>query len=230
MVHHIILTGLAVLVLLLVAKRFFRKSEIPLPPGPKPWPIIGNTLHMPAVQPWKTYREWCETSRECYLRIRTNELDRPLISLYVVGSDIVFLHLPGFPTLVIGSLQAATDLLDKRSQTYSSRPSMAMVDMYVLVCTPLVTCDGSLVYFLLLRMTWNEFHVGSMQHDANWRNHRRVFHQHFRQAAMEKLRPDQQRWARAFASWILHSPHGTGGFIRQWVSFDIIIATSHTHY
>ena len=39
----------------------YRKPEISLPPGPKPWPLIGNVLHMPTVRPWERYREWCET-------------------------------------------------------------------------------------------------------------------------------------------------------------------------
>lgn len=31
-----------------------------LPPGPKPWPIIGNVLDVPSEQAWKTYAQWSE--------------------------------------------------------------------------------------------------------------------------------------------------------------------------
>lgn len=33
-------------------------SSIPLPPGPKGYPIIGNLLDMPEEVEWKKYREW----------------------------------------------------------------------------------------------------------------------------------------------------------------------------
>lgn len=46
----------------LAALRFKRRnSQLPLPPGPKPWPIIGNILDVPTVRPWETYHEWCRT-------------------------------------------------------------------------------------------------------------------------------------------------------------------------
>jgi len=35
-------------------------SSLPLPPGPKGWPIIGNFLDMPTEFEWKTYHEWCK--------------------------------------------------------------------------------------------------------------------------------------------------------------------------
>lgn len=37
-----------------------RQSRLPLPPGPKPWPIIGNVYDVPSIRPWEKYREWCE--------------------------------------------------------------------------------------------------------------------------------------------------------------------------
>ena len=31
---------------------------LPLPPGPKGLPIIGNLLDVPTMSPWKTFHEW----------------------------------------------------------------------------------------------------------------------------------------------------------------------------
>lgn len=68
--------ALAALVLLVVAKRRVSgPRKLSLPPGPKPWPIVGNAPHMPSIRPWETYREWCEASRECTAStIRCGEL------------------------------------------------------------------------------------------------------------------------------------------------------------
>ena len=36
-------------------------NGLPLPPGPKGLPIIGNMLDMPADKPWLVYHEWSKT-------------------------------------------------------------------------------------------------------------------------------------------------------------------------
>ena len=43
---------------------------------------------------------------------------------------MVFLDLPNQPTLIINSFAAANELLDKRSQNYSSRPTFVMDKLY----------------------------------------------------------------------------------------------------
>jgi hypothetical protein len=37
---------------------YTRKSVLPLPPGPKGWPLIGNVLDMPKSHAWKTFAQW----------------------------------------------------------------------------------------------------------------------------------------------------------------------------
>ena len=43
------------------AKRLLRQN-LPLPPGPKGWPIIGNLLQIPQDFAYETYHAW---AREC---------------------------------------------------------------------------------------------------------------------------------------------------------------------
>jgi hypothetical protein len=36
-------------------------NGLPLPPGPKGYPLIGNLFDMPLVKPWVVYDEWRKT-------------------------------------------------------------------------------------------------------------------------------------------------------------------------
>ena len=49
---------IAATIILLVRKRPKYCSGSPYPPGPRPYPIIGNLCDIPTVQPWVTYTEW----------------------------------------------------------------------------------------------------------------------------------------------------------------------------
>jgi hypothetical protein len=43
----------------LIALRWYvRRTPLPLPPGPRGWPIIGNLLDMPSGDFGKAYTEW----------------------------------------------------------------------------------------------------------------------------------------------------------------------------
>ncbi|OCH92747.1 cytochrome P450 [Obba rivulosa] len=70
-----------------------------MPPGPQGLPFIGNKHQIPNVKPWRKFAEW-------------NKQYGPVVSL----------HLGSTPVIILGTAQAAWDLLEKRSEIYSSRP------------------------------------------------------------------------------------------------------------
>ncbi|TFY79263.1 hypothetical protein EWM64_g4749 [Hericium alpestre] len=79
----------------------------PLPPGPIPFPVIGNVLSAQTRTPWVTYAEW------------SRKYNSELVSFTVFGQMYI----------VVNSLRAAKEIFETRSAMYSSRPYMTMVDM-----------------------------------------------------------------------------------------------------
>lgn len=51
------LLGVLAIVWFLIPRRT-SKSSLPLPPGPKKLPFIGNVLDLPTKDDWLTYHEW----------------------------------------------------------------------------------------------------------------------------------------------------------------------------
>jgi hypothetical protein len=79
-------------------------KRLPYPPGPRPLPILGNALDMPKSYYWVGYNDWAKEYGD-------------LIHTQVFGQHYILLN----------SLEAAEDLLEKRSAIYSSRPRLPMI-------------------------------------------------------------------------------------------------------
>jgi len=173
-----VILGLAAL-LALISR--FRRPKYPLPPGPKPWPIIGNALDMPSVRPWETYREWCKR----------------------YDSDIIHVHVPSQPAVILGSVTAAIDLFEKRSQLYSDR-----------------------IRYVVAEMMNYEYNTVIMPYDGQWRAHRKLFHQHFQQSVVHNYIPIQTRQIRNFLSLVLESPEKTPDHAR-FAATSIIVEITY---
>lgn len=89
-----------------------------LPPGPSPTLILGNIRGLDGRNPWKTYTKWAEEYGRAHQRVEKLRL----ISSFHPG-EIIYTQLLGQDIIVISSERVAHDLLDRRSQNYSSRPA-----------------------------------------------------------------------------------------------------------
>ncbi|OOQ91426.1 Fumitremorgin C synthase [Penicillium brasilianum] len=77
------------------------RKRLPLPPGPKPLPIIGNLHQVPRELPWKIYKQWADTY-----------------------GPIMTIHLAGTTTVVFSSWDVIKTHVERRNTIYSSRPSV----------------------------------------------------------------------------------------------------------
>ncbi|KAF9063055.1 cytochrome P450 [Rhodocollybia butyracea] len=86
--------------------RWKNSGQFPLPPGPRKLPILGNLFDVPQ----KGYI-WLEYAKMCRKH----------------NSDIIHLSALGNSVVVLNSAQIVSDLLEKRSSLYSSRPPTVML-------------------------------------------------------------------------------------------------------
>jgi len=98
-----LLTSLVVSVLLVSILRHRRRNLLPLPPGPKGYPLIGNINDLPHKHAWLTYAEWAKKY-----------------------GDVMHVSVLGTSTVILNSAEAAFELLEKRSVNYSDRPRMVL--------------------------------------------------------------------------------------------------------
>lgn len=55
------------------------------------------------------------------------------LRLIISAGDVIYLKVPKLRILVLGSAEAAFDLLEKRSEIYSDRPPNIMNELFVIL-------------------------------------------------------------------------------------------------
>lgn len=81
--------------------RTYLLRRVSLPPGPLALPFVGNFFNKPIHHEWITYASWAKKY-----------------------GDIMYMDVLGTPTIVLNSLDAASELLEKRSGNYADRPRL----------------------------------------------------------------------------------------------------------
>jgi len=125
-----------------------RGGRPPLPPGPPGEPVLGHLRVVPAYGPEYAYMRW---SRE-------------------YGSDVLFLRVLGQPVVVLNSVRAAVDLLDKRGANYSDRPRFVLFEV----------------------MGWGKT-LTFLRHGPDFRTHRRILQRSFQKGSIVQYQALQCR-------------------------------------
>ncbi|KAJ7601748.1 cytochrome P450 [Mycena rosella] len=98
--------GAVGLLVWIISSRLRARKGAPLPPGPPADPFFGHLRVIPSTGQATTFYEWSKTY-----------------------GDVIHLHSFGRSIIVLNSVEAATELLDKRGANYSDRPRMLIVEL-----------------------------------------------------------------------------------------------------
>ncbi|KAF4604276.1 hypothetical protein EYR38_004698 [Pleurotus pulmonarius] len=158
MKSSVTVAALGALLLTVYLKRRTKKRP-PLPPGPPADPLIGHLRIMPTDKQELVFHEWSKTYGD-------------VMHLRVLGRDLIILN----------SVEAATELLEKRSALYSDRPNFTV---YVM-------------------MGWDP-DVAFLPYGSRFRKHRKLLHSHFTQQAIVQFQPIQLQNAHILAKGLLEN-------------------------
>ncbi|KIK66148.1 hypothetical protein GYMLUDRAFT_239787 [Collybiopsis luxurians FD-317 M1] len=128
----------------------------------------------------------------------------------MAGSDII----------VLNSFEAATDLLDKRSRIYSSRPHATML-MDVVISLPCSYGTNHQLFLLFFPSSWDRDLV-LMPYGNDLKAHRKLFHQEFHPNRHELHRPQEKKALRVFLNNLLETPENWTGHIKHMIGGTIL--------
>ncbi|KAF5346775.1 hypothetical protein D9756_010419 [Leucocoprinus leucothites] len=160
-----------------------RRTECPLPPGPPRLPLVGNALSIPTHYPQRYYKRLGDK----------------------LGSKILYFEAFGQPIVVLNSVQAGKDLLDKRSSTYSNRPHMTM----------------------FLEIMKIDYFFSFLPYGDIWRRDRRLLTQYFSPKTLDRDRDRITEFVRgALIAGIFQAPQDFRSHIRSCIG-GFFIAVSY---
>ncbi|KAJ3559448.1 hypothetical protein NP233_g11260 [Leucocoprinus birnbaumii] len=177
-------------------------NGLPLPPGPKGLPLIGNFFDLPTYKLWLVYDSW--------------------IKKY---GDMVYLRVFGLGFLILGSMERINDIFEKRGNIYLARPSLPMImDLNAVIAASLT---GGVVLkksSSSKSMRWDfalVFTPPRKAHRQQWR----TFHTHFNQSVAHMHQPTQIFITRNLLKRLLQSPDEYWSSVRLCLAAAILKVT-----
>ena len=188
----------------LLRERRNNPNRLPLPPGPKGYPIIDNLLDMPTDKSWQVFDKWSKT-------YGTFSIDhKPIYSLcpthrrYGIFQDTW--------STIYCPRECREDLWSIRETLVQLLWPPPFADVQWIVRRIFSVYVGLRLLGGRMDFTWNmAFH----RYGSQWRNHRRAFHDYFHPNVIHKYHSTQIVTTRAFLRRLLKSPDDFMLHIRQ---------------
>ena len=181
----------------LAIRDYRRRKGLPYPPGPRPLPLIGNLFDIPKQFSWITFAEHSKKHGKDHSLLLWLLLLRETIA-----GDIISFHVFGQTIVVLRSIKATKDLLEKRGDIYSDRPEIPIYQMYVLESGLSILHGPSLTKS---RMKW-EWLVPLVRYTEFWRQARKLLDRGLRPGAVVEYHPLQQMKVHALLARLLTNP------------------------
>lgn len=152
-------------------------SRLPLPPGPPGEPILGHLRVVPTDNPEYAYAEWSKA----------------------YNSDVISVNILGQSVIVLNSVRAAVDLLDKRGSNYCDRPRFVLFEVMGWKAT-------------LTFLRWG----------PQFKLHRKVLQRAFTPTSCVAYRGLQEREARVLLQGILNRPTQWETILRRFATAVVL--------
>ena len=108
----------------LAIRIYRRRGRLPYPPGPRRLPLVGNLFDIPKEFSWLSYAQLSKKHGMVYFGCKATLTEG-------MAGDVLSFHVFGTVIVVLNSLKANKDLLERRADMYSDRPVIPIVEMYV---------------------------------------------------------------------------------------------------
>jgi cytochrome P450 len=154
-----------------------------MPPGPQPLPFIGNKLDVPKKHPWIQFQEW---SRQY----------GPIFTVWFGRR----------PTVIISDPNVAVDLLEKRSQKYSSRPRFVVMG----------------------EIFWDMSSILVQPYGKDWSVRRKAMHQVLTPRALENYKPVAEAEAIRLCQQLLTKADDLDNLLNRFTS-SIVFTIAYGH-
>ena len=170
-----------------------RRRGLNYPPGPRPLPIIGNLLHIPKEHSWLAYAQFSKI-------YGTSVSFLGVLFTIIFAGDVLSFHVFGQVIIILNSVKANKDLLEKRAEIYSDRP---VIPFFIMCVLKFGVSASKLIYY---RMGWKWF-LMIARHGEPWRQGRKVLDRSLGPHATAAYRSVQEAKARMLLTRMLGSPH-----------------------